>query len=290
MSLFNKNEGSLNPNNTLFLLVTCSLDESRNSISKKVTSRTVELLQSINLSHRLILFDNASSFRDHLKYIPKVTAICQSKKNLGLWSAINWVLLNYENIFKREFEYLYLIESDCLHSNFKKLSECERFLDKNKNFYCVRTQEFDVFQRWRFDKQLRYFPFYKKRSAINLSNAINQEKAFFEKNKYYSNLYVSNLHPKLPALNRISVMRKVFGSLSKLSSFSESDYFRESMKYNNQIGILNKGIYYSIAEGIGTKKVLSGSHSSTKELKKIGYLRTRRSQILNYDEVLVTCE
>ena len=101
MSLINKNEGSVNPSNTLFLLVTCSLEESRNSITKKVTKRTVELLQSINLSHRLILFDNASSFRDHLKYIPKVTAICQSKKNLGLWSAVNWVLLNYENILKR---------------------------------------------------------------------------------------------------------------------------------------------------------------------------------------------
>lgn len=271
----------LKPENTLFLLITCSLDDSRNDVAKRVTKNISELISFINQPQRLIVFDNASKYLDHLPFIDKNSFICKSSKNLGLWSAIDWVLNNYQDLTKEKFKYLYIIESDCYHFNFSNLKNCENFLRLNKDISCIRTQEFKLNQKWRFNKKLHYLPFYKERSAVNLRNAVTNEKAFFLRERKFQKIYKSNLHPKLPSFHRISALKKVFRSLSKMRNFTEQDYFRVSMSFNKYIGILDNGMYYYLSSA-NSKEIVSGSWSNSDHLAKIGYLRTRKSEILKY--------
>ena len=66
-----------------------------------------------------------------------------------------------------------------------------------------------------------------------------------------------------------------------MKNFTEQDYFRESMSFNKYIGVLDNGMYYYLSSA-NSKEILSGSWSNSDHLAKIGYLRTRKSEILKY--------
>ena len=117
------------PERTLFLLVTCSRDPTRRDMAVTVTRNVADCLSTLGLNDRLVTFDNASLYQDHLNMLPKGARICRSAENLGYWSAIKWALDNLSGLADFSCDFLYIIESDLVHSNFSALGKCELFLD-----------------------------------------------------------------------------------------------------------------------------------------------------------------
>ena len=277
----------IRPERTLFLLVTCSRDTTRRDMAMTVTQNVVDRLSVLGLTDRLVIFDNASTYKDHLALLPAGVRICCSEVNLGYWSAIKWVLDHICELATFSCDYIYIIESDLIHSDLSPLAKCERFLDEELNASSVRTQEFSVKQRWRFDKRLWFLPFHVERSHVSLRNAVTNKIATFKAAKGFSGLYLSNLHPKLPALQRVSLLTKVFERLAAKDGFSESDYFAEAMKIKPMIGVLDGGLYHSLTTWSDRGTVISGSYADAEQLAKIGYHPTRVCKIRGVDSAQV---
>lgn len=267
------------PQQTLVLLVTCSMDSSRRDLAVQVVKNLAEKIPDAGLSSDFILFDNASALKDHIPYAPQGTKIIQSANNIGYWTAIKWVLENAPQVMGRDYKYIYMVESDLYHTDLKALGECEDFLDSTPDASCVRTQEFSVKQRWRFDKGLKFLPFHVARSEIRLLNLATNEKAWFKKTTL-PHIYKSNLHAKLPALNRMDALKSVFSKLEQQGDFSEGDFFAEMVKIYPHIGVYDGGLFYSIYSRENMKTIVSGSYSDDDQLKKIGYQTTRYSRIV----------
>jgi hypothetical protein len=265
---------------TLVCLVTCSRDESRRNISTTVVKNLAEKIPNAGLSNSFIVFDNNSIFKEHLEHLPAGTKIIESPENIGYWTAIKWVLDNHQEVMNKTYDYIYMIESDLIHTDLHALAECERFLEENSQASCVRTQEFSVRWNWRYNKKLKFLPFRKMRSIVHMHNDVTKEKAWFRKVIGFNNIYLSNLHAKLPALNRMDLMKKIFKELSEMEGFGEPDFFRLSHKHLPNIGVLDGGLWHQLST-LETNEVISGSYSSPELLKKTGYQETRRSRILN---------
>jgi hypothetical protein len=143
----------------------------------------------------------------------------------------------------------------------------------------VRTQEFSVRWRFRFDKRLRRLPFHVERSAIAMTNQVSGEAAWFRPAIGQDRLYLSNLHPKLPALNRLSALDVVFERLALLQQFTEADFFREMMSTHPLIGVLDGGLFHSLISYSDRKRVVMGSYTNPADLARLGYAPTRTTSI-----------
>lgn len=268
------------PSNTLVLLVTCSLDATREDLAVQVVKNLCEKLPEAGLDKDFILFDNASTFSAHLHHVSAGARVIRSPQNVGYWSAIKWVLNNARDLMGRTYKYIYIVESDLYHTDLRALADCEKFLDDNEDAACVRTQEFSVRSRWRFDKALQFLPFHVGRSEIRLQNLVTNQRAWFKATSI-PKLYKSNLHAKLPALNRFDVLREIFDILTGYDVFSEWDFFAEVAKKYDAIGVYDGGIFYSLFSYDDKKTVMSGSYSNAAQLSQTGYQQTRKSKIVD---------
>ncbi|MFA4994045.1 MAG: hypothetical protein WC521_01930 [Bdellovibrionales bacterium] len=271
-----------NPRDTLVLLVTCSRDETRRDLAVEVTKNMAELVPAAGLQDSFMLFDNASTFADHLSFAPKGAVVVQSPENIGYWSAIKWVLEHHREYFVRTFKYIYLVESDLTHSDLRPLGLCENFLDATPSASCVRTQEFSVRHRWRYNKDLRFMPFRNLRSVVRQRNEVTGEKAWFIPPVDGGKIWRSNLHAKLPALNRIETLCHVFSELEALGEFSERDFFDFTYRDKKDIGIYDGGLFHQLSTP-QTTKIMSGSWSDVLSLKKMGYQTTRQARFLEIE-------
>ena len=271
--------GDGGPRSTLILLVTCSRDESRRDLAIRVTRNLAELAPRAGLADSFVVFDNASTFDDHLALVPPGAMICRSEQNIGYWSAIQWVLASRDRLFGRRFRYLYIVESDLVHWDLAPLGLCERFLDAEPRASCVRTQEFSVRWRWRFDKRLQRLPFHVLRSQISLRNAVTDEKAWFRPAPGTPGLYLSNLHAKLPALNRLDSLDRVFAELGEMASFSEADFFGTMLKHHPYCGVYDGGLFYSAVSWADRHRSVLASYTDEGELARLGYQPTRTARI-----------
>ncbi len=270
------------PDRTLFLLVTCSRDTGRRDTAIKVSENLAQKLSELNLSNRLVTFDNNSTYQDHFTELPCGSTLCVSEKNYGYWSAIKWVLDNV-GLFNSEFlEFIYIIESDLVHDDLAPLSECELFLDKTPEASSVRTQEFSVMNRWRYNKRLSFLPFHVWRSQVSLRNAVTDERVWFKRAEGFSRMYHSNFHAKLPALHRLNFLKEVFCKLEVKKEFSEKDFFQEMMRMARQVGVLDGGIYHSLISYLDRAEVVTGSYGDPKLRNKVGYHNTRKTNIKLY--------
>lgn len=267
------------PERTIFLLVTCSPNEARNKLAIEVAKNLKNKLSEINQGDRLIVFDNASKHLDHLEYIHPSAVVCLSDFNIGFWAAIKWVLDNLARLNPGTFDFIYIIESDLIHTDLSKLGKCESMLDQFDEISSVRTQEFSVKQRWRYDKKLRFLPFHIERSEVSLRNVVTNERAKFVPVNEVDDFYISNIHPKVPSLHRIDIFNKVINKLSCLEGFTELDYCKETINLKAKVGVLDGGIYYEKFSWSEREGVVSGSYSSDDELRENGYLNTRKSSI-----------
>ena len=273
------NRCAAGPRSTLLLLVTCSRDETRRDLAIRVTRNLAELAPFAGLADRFVVFDNASTLDDHLGLVPRGTVVCRSERNLGYWSAIHWVLAQRGRLFGRLFDYLYIVESDLVHWNLVPLGVCERFLESEPRASCVRTQEFSVRWRWRFDKRWQRLPFHVLRSQIMLRNAVTDEKAWFRRAAGVEGVYVSNLHPKLPALNRLDTLDRVFGQLGEMASFTEKDFFRLMMTHHPYSGVYDGGLFCSAVSWADRNRFVMASYTDEGRLARLGYQPTRAAHI-----------
>ncbi len=249
-----------------------------------VVKNLAEKVNDAGLNDSFIIFDNDSLYKDHLAFAPKGALVVESPENIGYWTAIQWVLDEHSKLLSKDYDFIYMVESDLVHSDLKVLNYCAAFLKENDDCVCVRTQEFKVKFKWRFNKALKYMPFRVKRSIIALKNLVTNEKAWFTPTKF-KNIYKSNLHAKLPALNRMSSMRHCFEILRKKDSFQEWDFFQEMHKLHPNIGVLDGGIFHSLISG-DEKNSLTGSYSDKQKLHETGYKQTRYAQILTPTPVI----
>ncbi len=265
--------------NTLYLLVTCSMDLNRAELAKIVIQNLKEQSKEISFLGDFLIFDNNSKYQDHLSLVPDDVKVACSNQNIGYWSAIYWVLKNYQNIFGRDYQYIYIIESDLYHYNLKKISDCEIFLMKNLDVGSVRTQEFSVRYKFLYDKKYAWLPLPKKNSVVSQKNAITNENVWFKKGSSKSPIWVTNFHTKLPALNRISAMVKVFDELATTSTdITEIQFMHFYHDIYKLVGLLDGGAF-RVLNNIKTSG-LSGSYSTQEELNRSGYRSTRIDRII----------
>ena len=266
---------------TLYLLVTCSMDKSREYLAGEVCKNLSAENTDFYFSKDLIVFDNASIFTSHFKLLPEGAKLIQSNRNIGYWSAINWILSNYKEVMGREYDYIYIIESDLIHYDLRRINLCEDFLLNNAEVGGVRTQDFSVKLKALYNKKYHWFPFVNKSSLVSQINPITGDAVWFELADGNAKIYLTNFHAKLPSLNRIQAMKKVFNKLETKANITELDFMRLYFEEYSVMAILDGGLYKMLSS-IETTYV-SGSYSSEEELGEIGYINTRVDQIVSTD-------
>ncbi len=264
----------------LILFITCSLSEERAKIAVEVTKSITEHFPEVSNFARLINLDNGSKFKQHLNHLPEDSLKIMFNENIGYWQALYWFLnAEMKLVDVDSFKYIYIIESDNFHYSLGQLGEIINFMDENVSVISTRTQEFSVKFRWRYNKALRWIPFRKVRSLITLKNLVNNEKAYFYRAPNYPSIYFTNLHTKLPAVNRLVNIKRAFRNLQELSNFTESDFFRFMNEKNYESAVLDKGIFYTLIKHSDSKSIESGSWIDNFEGKVNEYLPTRYSKI-----------
>ena len=111
---------------------------------------------------------------------------------------------------------------------------------------------------------------------------MTRQKAWFRNVDAKGDVYLSNLHPKLPGLHRVDTLKRVFNKLDKRKAFSEWDFFSEMISIHPNIGVLDGGIFHSINNLEEFGGGLTGSFSTKADLEAAGYLNTRQASILKY--------
>lgn len=265
------------PKRTFYLLVTCTLEESRAEILRKVVKNLVDQNWEAAFFDDFMVFDNASSHPGALECLRPLPRVFQADKNVGYWSAIHWALKHYREIFKRDYDYIYIIESDLLHFRMERLNDAELFLDAHPEVGSVRTQKFSARFPKLYQKGSRW-SFFNRSDAVTLKNVLADMPLRLELADARSRIYTSNFTTKLPALNRISALRKAFDQLAAMPEFAEWDLFSEYEKFYKVTGVLDGGIFTG-ALGAQASKALTGSWGKQEELVATGYQATRTSRI-----------
>lgn len=272
---------------TLFLLVTCSMDEQRGHVADLVTQGLCKQLIAINRKKDFIAFDNGSQFTNHFRYLPKGSVLCKSSINIGYWSAIYWVLKNYRTLLEKEYSFIYIIESDLIQYELERISECEEWLEENHDSGSVRCQDYSVKWRWLYDKKYGFLPFSKKHSLVAHYNGVTHDKIVFRAHDKKRKIIKTNFHAKLPAINRLSWMCPCFEELAIMKQVSELEFMKQYHKRYQNTGVLDGGIFRSLGND-PRSNFLTGSYSSQAALRGAGYFSTRIDRILK-DGFSVEC-
>lgn len=265
--------------NTLFLYVTCSLEKTRELAAVQASETVLREMQINGLMNHFIMFDNRSTHTRHMKIWPDNTNLFVASKNIGYWSAIYWVLQNYQRLLNRSYKYIYIMESDCLQYDVHKLAGCEQWLDNNPNAGAVRCQEYSRRLWFLFDKRFKRLPFHKTNSAVAHYNGATNQKIVFGPRDRETGIFETNFHSKLPAVNRVQHMNEVFARLLQKRHFGEGDFMQECQKVFEVVGVLDGGTFRAMGNKPSTKMV-TGSYSYKDDLKKIGYRATRSDRLI----------
>ena len=265
-----------------FLLVTCSMEQSRFEILKKVVDNLKK--EAPEILEKICVFDNASKIIETQKLLKdNFSNVYISNKNVGYWSAINWWLKNIQTK-----KYTYIIESDMMHYNFSKLYNCEKYLDMFDDIGSVRLHEYDVNLKHLYNKDKPVRDSRKNIWQSHTNKKTNKPIEFIDSISIYDSvLWKTTFLTQLVSLNRSSTIKNCFESLSKLDKFSELDFQKLYWDHYNYTGILDKGIFNVDDACWGTSNI-TGSWTSKDVLEKIGYQETRNSKIVNLNEFLVT--
>jgi hypothetical protein len=264
------------------------MDSSRQGIANRVAENLVTQNQSLRFFHNLIVFDNASKHETDPSLLKNVAVNVRARKNVGYWSAINWVLEHHEELLKRSFSYIYIIESDLLHYDMDRLADAEIFLNNTDEAGSVRTQEFSVRYRFFYDKKWAWLPFAKRQSWVAQYNAVTGEPVWFRRQDPAKRIFLSNFHTKLPALNRLATVQDIFADLADVEQFNEMDFIRAYHARYPLIALLDGGIFRTCAND-PTEQIVTGSWSDSNYLKSIGYQPTREAHIDNAEVDILRC-
>lgn len=271
----------------LIFVVTCSKSKGRQLIESQVLMQLAKITSTNQTKFDFIFFDNNSNFKEHLKSVKNIGVTYYSSENRGLWSALNWMLKNELNIFQYNHKYVHLVESDMFVNDLEPLIQLSQVMDQFSNIHMARTQEFSVKHAWLFDKKYNFlpFPFHNKRSEVDLMNTTDG--SYFKKKLIYEgsgiDVYSSNLNAKLPGLHKTDSLKFVMSELAKASSFSEKDFFNVYAELSDHMGIIDKGIWYSLTDS-KNNSAETASWGNKSYLDQIGYQDTRHSTISYYQD------
>lgn len=269
----------------LVFIVTCSRSKARQSIERQALLQLAKIATPNQIGFDFIFFDNNSNFKDHLKIVENIGATYYASENRGLWSALYWLLKNELSIFQNKHRYIHLVESDMFIKDLVPLTKLPQAMDQFPYLHMVRTQEFSIKNSWRFDKKYSFLPslLHNKRSEVDLRNTTDN--SYFRKELIYktdvTEVYSSNLNAKLPGLHKTESLKFVIDKLAQRSSFSESDFFKIYAELSTRIGIIDKGIWYSLTDSKNNFEE-TASWGDKLYMKQIGYQDTRHSMISNY--------
>jgi hypothetical protein len=264
----------------IILFVTCSLTRLRANIAMTSAKSIIDNFASVSDFATLVNLDNGSKFTEHFDILPKSTTKICFRNNIGYWQALHWFLA--QGMFELELEeaeYLYIIESDNFHTSLFELRDIIALMNRDQEIVSTRTQEFYVKFSWFFDKEKRLNPVRSKRSLVALKNLVSGESATFTKISKNSNLYKTNLHAKLPAVNRIKNLRIAFQALQQMEIFTEHDFFVQMQTNDYQSAILDGGLYYTLVNSRDKELIESGSWIDKFKGEKSEYLPTRKASI-----------
>jgi hypothetical protein len=257
--------------NVQILLVTCCLEESRQSLLEQVVD-SLKQYQS-HLNDNFTVFDNASTISNTIQTIKTLTNnIYVADKNVGYWSAVYWWLKR----LPEDTKYTYIIESDMVHYALDKLHESIAFLDNNDDIGSVRQHNYSVANRHLYNKDKPRAD--SKRSFWQShTNAVTKQKVEFQ--HIDGNLWKSTFLTHLPALNRYEQMIIAFDKLAAMNKFSEFDFQKFYAEYFAYTGVYDGGIFHCDLNPRGTN-FITGSWTEQKSLDKIGYKQTRYDKII----------
>ncbi len=267
--------------------MTCARSATRASIEKKTIENFFQKGKLFQEKALFTIFDNASTFTSH--WNPRDSGmnytLYVSRRNLGLWSAIKYMVDSLDRDYGGTIKYLYIIESDLIHDSFDLLPTLTRTLDIREDLGMFRTQVFSRHKRWQYDKKFSFLPasLHRAESAVTWRNAVSHDRATFEKIDGSTLLLSTNLHAKLPGLHRIEVLQEVLQSLADRNPFTERDFFEQYMKKFSTHGILNGGIWEATTS-IRANPEETASYAQEGRYESLGYLRTRTASIMSYDE------
>ena len=258
------------------------MSKDRYEIAKKVINSISDYIETSGC--KLWVLDNGSKYTIDKNNYPKGTTVINLENNIGYWGALHWFLnSNISPIVRSKKKYLYIIESDHIHFDIRKLEKVVNFMESNVNINCVRVSEFSVKYRLWFSKEAKYLPFRKKRSLVSLINHVTREKGKFWRTSNNCPVYFSNLHSRLPSVMRLEILRLTFQRLAELDNFNEKDFYSVMHSFSSIIGILDTGIYYPASSKANSRSVQSGSYGMNYFGGMNNYLATRVSSISNSD-------
>lgn len=260
---------------TLHVLVTCSLDETRALILEDVITN---LRSSPSFADNLIVVDNASSVPGTLERLTDAFShVYAANHNVGLWTAVDWALREGPKELGREYDYVYVIESDMIHYAPERLADAEALLHDYPDIGAVRCQEYSIELRQLYDKDHPQRD--SRRWAWQSStNRFTGERIEFTQIDGRFGMYRTNFLTQLPALNRFKTVEHAMTSLRSRESFAEPDFQRACFDAYPINAIIDGGVYHArlSAQGTGT---LTGSWTSPSEMQAVGYRTTRVDKI-----------
>jgi len=293
---------------TLYLLVTCCVEKTRYDILKTVIAniKDEQASKHFSIEDDLIVFDNGSTFPGTIELLksnfqkPRImrkeplsqknegfwsAIIFRSQKNEGFWSAINWVLNSADWI--RNYQYVYVIESDHTHFALEKLQDISDFLDHHQDVGGVRGQEFIVSQAHLYDKG-RPVDGSKMYAWVHQMNPVTKQRITLEPTDvpdFYRTQFLSQLH----SVNRMTAFYDVFADLQKLSvngtRFSELDYQLRYYEKYPVFGVLDGGLFHAKLSWFNGS--VAGSYIATPQVESLGYQETRISTIVAPERMTV---
>lgn len=231
---------------TLYLLVTCCVEQTRFDVLKQVVQnlKDEQSQKGFSIEDDLFVFDNGSTVPGTIELLTSnFKNVQRSQTNEGFWSAINWVLKDVDP----KYEYIYVIESDHIHFALEKVKDVEKFLDAHLDVGGVRAQEFVVAQRHLYDKSINR-PDSRQYAWVNQFNHRTHRKVAFEATEmpdFFKTSFLSQLH----SINRIKPFKEVFAKLEERSRkgerFSEFDYQVMYGELYPTFGIIDGGLFHA---------------------------------------------
>lgn len=264
---------------TLHLLVTCCLEQTRFDILKQV----VEDVTAKGIGgDDLLVFDNGSTVPGTRELLSRFKHVMIADENYGFWSAIHYALQNYSQLMGAQYPLVYVVESDEIHYAYDKMETCERFMISHPEFGSMRLQEFSVTESWLYDKT-RPVPESRRWAWTRLENFFTGQRATFE--QVEPSFYATNLSPQVCALNRMDFMLDAFDHLVTLKKLAEVDFQRKYFERYAQTALLDGGMFH--AKASFDAEVMTGSHSEAGKMANVGYRSTRFDSIVPVDQMHV---
>jgi hypothetical protein len=252
------------------------MEQTRFDVLEKVVENLVDQKDK-SFFDNLIVWDNSSQYPGTLELLKdNFPLILQSSANVGLWSALHWMLHNYKDFVPKDLKYAYTIESDCLHYDLEQMPYCEQVLDDYEDIGSIRCQEFSIENKHLYDKN-RQSKDSKRYAWVTQTNSVTGKAVRFEKLEGYNDrMYRSNFLAQIPNLNRIEPMRDILDELEKKGPFNEQDFRARYHDIYKDLCVLDGGMWESKL-GAFYESTITASFSPVDAVKKAGYRTTRQA-------------